>query len=75
MHLLLLIKTLTSCTSRDINLSKTIQKTAMRAPTRMQESEDLAPYSTPCQQEVAKRLMLCSIPDPRTLPRSLLKKK
>jgi hypothetical protein len=27
-------------------------------PTRMQESEDLAPYSAPCQKEAAKRLML-----------------
>jgi hypothetical protein len=30
--LLLLIKSLTSCTSRDTNLSKTIQRTAVRAP-------------------------------------------
>jgi hypothetical protein len=49
---------ITSCTSRVINLSKTVQRTAMRAPTRMQESEDLALYSSPCQQEAAKRLML-----------------
>jgi hypothetical protein len=42
--LLLLIKDLTSCTSRDINLSKTAQRTTVRAPTRMpQESEDFAP--------------------------------
>jgi hypothetical protein len=40
------------------NLSKTVRRTAMRAPTRMQESEDLAPYSAPCQQEAAKRLTL-----------------
>jgi hypothetical protein len=53
--LLLLIKSLTSCTSRDTNLSKTVQRTAMRAPTRTQESEALAPYSAPCQQEAAKR--------------------
>jgi hypothetical protein len=46
---------ITSCTSRDINLSKTIQRTAMRAPTRTQESEDLTPYNAPCQQESAKR--------------------
>jgi hypothetical protein len=52
--LLLLIKSLTSCTSRDINLFKTIQRTAMRAPTRMQEPEDPAPYNAPCQQESAK---------------------
>jgi hypothetical protein len=52
--LLLLIKSLTSCTSRDINLSKTIQRTAMRAPTRTQEPEDPAPYNAPCQQEAAK---------------------
>jgi hypothetical protein len=40
------------------NLSITVQRTAMRAPTRTpQESEDLAPYSTPCQQETAKRPM------------------
>jgi hypothetical protein len=58
--LLLLIKSLTSCTSRDFNLSKTVQRTAMRAPTRTQEPEDPAPYSTPCQQEAAKRLMLHS---------------
>jgi hypothetical protein len=50
----LLIKNSTSCTSRDINLSKTIQRTALRAPTRTQEPEDLASYNTPCQQEVAK---------------------
>jgi hypothetical protein len=50
----LLIKSLTSCTSRDINLSKTIQRTAKRGHTRMQEPEDLAPYNTPCQQEAAK---------------------
>jgi hypothetical protein len=25
----------------------------------MQESEDLTPYSAPCQQEAAKKLMLC----------------
>jgi hypothetical protein len=52
--LLLLIKNLTSCTSRDIDLSKTIQWMAMRAPTRTQEPEDPAPYNTPCQQEAAK---------------------
>jgi hypothetical protein len=46
--LLLLIKSLTSYTSRDINLSKTIQRTAMRAPTRTQEPEDSAPYNVPC---------------------------
>jgi hypothetical protein len=52
-------QSLTSCTSRDINLYKTIQRTALRVPTRTpQESEDLAPYSTPCQQEAAKRLTL-----------------
>jgi hypothetical protein len=56
--LLLLIKSLTSCTSRDTNLSKTIQRTAMRAPTRTQEPEDLTPYNVPCQQEAAKKLML-----------------
>jgi hypothetical protein len=48
--LLLLIKNLTSCTSRDTNLSKTIQWTALRAPTRTQEPEDPAPYNAPCQQ-------------------------
>jgi hypothetical protein len=52
--LLLLIKNLTSCTSRDTNLSKTIQRTAMRDPTRTQEPEDPAPYNAPYQQEVAK---------------------
>jgi hypothetical protein len=51
----LLIKSLTSCTFKDITLSKTIQRTAVRAPTRTQEPEDLAPYSNPCQREVAKR--------------------
>jgi hypothetical protein len=45
--LLLLIKSLTSCTSRDIILSKTIQRTAMKAPTRTQEPEDPAPYNVP----------------------------
>jgi hypothetical protein len=52
--LLLLIKSLTSCTSRDTNLSKTIQRTVLRAPTRAQEPEDPAPYNAPCQQESAK---------------------
>jgi hypothetical protein len=57
--LLLLIKSLTRCTSRDIHLSKTVWRTAVKAPTSMpQESEDLAPYNAPCQQEAAKRLML-----------------
>jgi hypothetical protein len=54
LRLLLLIKNLTSCTSRDTNLSKTVQRTAMRARTRTQEPEDPAPYNTPCQQEAAK---------------------
>jgi hypothetical protein len=55
-HLLLLIKSLRSCTSRDINLSKTIWRTAVRAPARTpQESEELTPYNSHCQQEVAKR--------------------
>jgi hypothetical protein len=40
--------------SRDTNLSKTVQRTAMRALIRTQEHEDPAPYSTPCQQEAAK---------------------
>jgi hypothetical protein len=53
--LLLLIKSLTSCTSRDINISKTVQRAAMRAPTRTQESEDPAPHNAPCQQEAAKK--------------------
>jgi hypothetical protein len=53
--LLLLIKSLTKFTSRDTNLSKIFQRTPMRAPTGAQESEDLAAYSTPCQQEVAKK--------------------
>jgi hypothetical protein len=53
--LLLLIRSLPSCTSRDINFSKTIQRTTMRSPTRMQESEDLAPYTAPCYQESGKK--------------------
>jgi hypothetical protein len=54
--LLLLIKILTSSTSRDINLSKTAwKKTAIKAPSRTpQEPEDPAPYNAPWQQEVAK---------------------
>jgi hypothetical protein len=52
--LLLLIKSSTSCTSRNANLSKTIQRTAMRAPTRTQKPEEPVPYNAPCQQEVAK---------------------
>jgi hypothetical protein len=49
--LLVLIK---SFTSRDINLSKTVWRTAMRAhPWMPQESEDPAPYNAPCQQEAA----------------------
>jgi hypothetical protein len=47
-------QSLSSCTSRDINLSKTIQRTAMRVPTRMQEPEGPAQYNAPCQQEAAK---------------------
>jgi hypothetical protein len=47
----------------------------MRAPTRTQESEDLTPYIIPCQQEAAKRLMLCPNSDPQPLLSSLLKKK
>jgi hypothetical protein len=51
----LLIKNLTTCTSRDTNLSKTALKTTVRAPSRTpQEPEDLAPYNAPCQQEAAK---------------------
>jgi hypothetical protein len=69
------MKSLTSCTSRDINLFKTILRAAVRTPSRMplkpQESEDLAINNTPCQQEAAKR----SMPDPQPLPSSLLKKK
>jgi hypothetical protein len=57
--LLMLIKSLTSCTSRDTNLSKTIQRTAMKVPTRTQEPEDPAPYNTPCHRKQLKRLMLC----------------
>jgi hypothetical protein len=52
--LLLLIKSLTSCTSRDTNLSKTVQRTAVRAPTRTQKPEDPATYNAPCKQEAAK---------------------
>jgi hypothetical protein len=48
--LLLLIKNLTSCTFRDTNLSKTIQRVAMRVLTRTQEPEDPTPYNVPCQQ-------------------------
>jgi hypothetical protein len=36
-----------------------VQRTAMRAPTRTQEPEDLATYNAPCQQEAAKRPTLC----------------
>jgi hypothetical protein len=54
--LLLLIKNLTSCTSRDITSPKPPEKTTVKAPSRMpQEPEDPAPYSAPCQQEAAKR--------------------
>jgi hypothetical protein len=73
----LLIKNLTSCTSRDINLYKTAGKTAVKAPSRMpQEPEDPAPYNCPCQQEVAKEIdaspqFLILSP----LPSSLLRKK
>jgi hypothetical protein len=41
----------------------------------MQESEDLAPYSTPCQQEAAKRLTLCPNSQSSAPTPSLLKKK
>jgi hypothetical protein len=54
LFLIFLTCIITSCTSRDINLSKTIQRTAVRAPTRTQEPEDPAPYNSPCQQEAAK---------------------
>jgi hypothetical protein len=53
--LLLLIKNLTSCTSREINLSKTTWKNYVKAPSKMpQEPEDPAPYIAPCQQEADK---------------------
>jgi hypothetical protein len=53
----LLIKNLTSCTSRDTNLSKTTQKTTVKAPSKTpQEPEDPAPYNTPCQQEAVKEI-------------------
>jgi hypothetical protein len=52
--LLLLVKNLTSCTSRDTNLSKTVQGTVLRVPTRTQEPEDLASYNALYQQEAAK---------------------
>jgi hypothetical protein len=42
---------ITSCTTKDINLSKTVQRTAMRAPTRMQGSEDLTPYTPPASRK------------------------
>jgi hypothetical protein len=45
---------------------------ATRTPLQPQESEDLAPYNAPCQQEAAKRP---TIPNPQPLPSSLLKKK
>jgi hypothetical protein len=52
---LLLTKNLTSCTSRDTNLSKTTWKTTVKAPSRTpQEPEDPAPYNAPCQQEAVK---------------------
>jgi hypothetical protein len=67
----LLVKSLTSYTSRDINLFKTVQRNAVRAPTRTpQKSEDLAPYNTPCQQESAKRLTLH--PNSRSLAPTLI---
>jgi hypothetical protein len=48
---------LTSCTARDINLSKTAWKTTVKVPSRTaQEPEDPAPYNTPCQQEAAKEI-------------------
>jgi hypothetical protein len=51
----LLIKNLTAYTSRDTNLSKTAQKTTVKAPSRTpQEPEDPAPYNIPCQQEAVK---------------------
>jgi hypothetical protein len=52
-----------------------VQRTAMRAPTRMQESEDLVPYSTTCQQEAAKRPTLCPNSQSQVPTPSLLKKK
>jgi hypothetical protein len=53
----LLIKNLTSCTSRDINLSKTALKTTVKAPSRTpQEPEDPATYKAPCQQETVKEI-------------------
>jgi hypothetical protein len=59
--LLLLINNLTSCTSRNTNLSKTVQRTAMRAPTRTQEPEDPAPYNAP-----ASRSRCLAFTPPRT---------
>jgi hypothetical protein len=40
-----------------------------------QEPGDPAPYNAPCQQEVAKQMMLSPIPDPQSLPSPLLNKK
>jgi hypothetical protein len=72
----LLIKNLTSCTSRDINLSKTAQKTIVKAhPGRHKSLRILLHTTPPASRKQLKRPMLAPIPDPQPLPSSLLNKK
>jgi hypothetical protein len=57
--LLLLIKNVTSCTSRETNLSKTALKTTVKAPSRTpQEPEDPVHTTPPASRKQLKRLML-----------------
>jgi hypothetical protein len=59
--LLFLIKSLTSCTSRDTNLSKTVQRTAVRAPTG-HSCLRILPHTTP----LASRSRCLALTPPRT---------
>jgi hypothetical protein len=62
--LLLSIKKLTSCISRDINLSKTA---------RCHRSLRILPHKmSPASRKQLKRPMLRQVPDPQPLPSSLL---
>jgi hypothetical protein len=73
--LLLLTKSLTSCTSRNINLSKTIQRTAMRVPPGHRSLRILPHTTPPARRKQLRGQCFAPIPNPQPLPPSLLKKK
>jgi hypothetical protein len=65
--LLLLIKNLTSCTFRDINLSKAIQRTAMRAPSGCRSLRILPHTILPARRKQLRDQCFTPIPDPQPL--------